>query len=111
MTMNNVKRVDLEKILSFLYWEETVDKGFLPIERIQDETGLTNTRVQEGLNTLGFSGLVNYTDHQKDIGIEKARITIKGKKRAEQLNNIFTRVQIWSFPPILGFWCLAFCTM
>ena len=45
MTMNNVKREDQEKILSFLYWEENVDKGFLPVERILDETGLTNTQV------------------------------------------------------------------
>ena len=84
--MNNVKREDLEKILSFLYWEETVEKGFLPVERIQDETGLTNTQVQGGLKTLGYSGLVNYIYHQKDIGIEEARITLKGKETAEQLN-------------------------
>ncbi len=83
--MGNVKREDLEKIISFLYWEEELDKGFLPVERIQYETGLTRTRVQEVLKTLRSLGLVEYVYQQKDIGIEEARVTLKGKKKAGQL--------------------------
>jgi len=42
--------------------------------------------VQEGLMALGYSVLVNYVYHQKGIGIEEARITQKGKEKAECLN-------------------------
>lgn len=84
--MDSANSEELEKIISFLYWEEGVDKGFLPVERIQYETGLTRTQVQQGLKTLGFSGLVDYVYQTREVGIEEARITPEGKKKADQLD-------------------------
>ncbi len=84
--MDGANSEELEKIISFLYWEEEVEKGFLSVERIQYETGLTRTQVQRGLKTLGHSGLVDYVYQRKDVGIEEARITPKGKKKADRFN-------------------------
>jgi hypothetical protein len=75
----------LKNILIFLYGEETVYKDYLKIDRIQDETELSAIQIQEGLRTLRHSGYVDYVYRDKRIGIEEARITNIGKKKAEQL--------------------------
>jgi hypothetical protein len=75
------------KILSFLYWEETVDNDYHTLKRIQDETELSETEIREELRTLGHSGLVSYVYRERDIGIEEAKITDKGKEKARQLIN------------------------
>jgi hypothetical protein len=75
----------LKNILIFLYWEETVYKDYLTVERIQDETELSVIQIQEGLRTLRHSGYVDYVYRDKSIGIEEARITVFGKEKAERL--------------------------
>lgn len=75
------------KILSFLYWEETLGVDYHTVKRIQEETDLSETEIREELRTLGHSGLVDYIYRERDIGIEEAKITDKGKEKARQLNN------------------------
>lgn len=77
----------LKNILIFLYWEETVYKDYLTVERIQDETELSAIQIQEGLRTLRHSGCVDYVYRDKSIGIEEARITVIGKDKAEKILN------------------------
>ena len=85
MTARSERIEAMKKILLFLYWEETVDEGYLTINRMQEETDLSRIEIQEGLRNLGHSGHVNYVYRDKALGIEEARITLKGKEKASQL--------------------------
>lgn len=73
------------EILLFLYWEETIYKGYITVERIEDETDLSKSQIQEGLKTLGYLGFADYIYREKGTGIEEAKITVKGIEKAVKL--------------------------
>ena len=73
------------KILLFLFWEETIYKGYIAVERIKNETDLSNPQIHNGLKTLKNLGFIDYIYRQKSTGIEEAKITAKGMEKAVKL--------------------------
>ena len=73
------------KILIFLYWEEKVCKGPIPVGRIQDETDLADIDLIEALKVLHDRDWISL---ERDKGANEVRITDKGKIRADQLLSV-----------------------
>jgi DNA-binding MarR family transcriptional regulator len=76
-----------EKILIFLYWEETIDPAYLSVRKIEDETELSSYYVERGVKTLRENGWVECVIREKDVGVEDVRITGKGIEKAQSLIN------------------------
>ena len=82
------ERIEVMKvILLFLYWEETVNEGYLTLEKLREETDLSIAEVQEAIRVLGYERYVDYIYRDGSIGIEEVRITNKGKEKAIQFVN------------------------
>ena len=74
-----------EKILIFLFWEETVDPNYLTVRKIKDETELSSPVLGIGLKTLRENGWAECNIRKSDFGIEGVRITSKGIEEAQSL--------------------------
>ena len=87
MTARSERIEVMKNILLFLYWEETVNEGYLTLEKLLEETDLSIAEVQEAIRVLGYERYVDYIYRDRIIGIEEVRITNKGKEKAIQLVN------------------------
>jgi hypothetical protein len=77
----------IKNVLLFLYWEETINEGYLTLEKLREETDLSIAEVQEAIRALGYERYVDYIYRDRSIGIEEVRITNKGKEKAKQFVN------------------------
>ena len=76
------------KVLEFLYWEGQIDPNYFNVDKIRDETELTDAFVQDGLKILHENRLVECNFQKEGIGITEAKITIRGIDRAKSLLDI-----------------------
>jgi len=74
-----------EKILVFLYYEGQLDPNYLTVNKIRDETELTDPDVQDGLRILHENGCVECNFQDRGPCIIEARITSKGVEKAVSL--------------------------
>jgi DNA-binding MarR family transcriptional regulator len=77
-----------EKILIFLYWEETIDPAYLSVRKIEDETELSSHFVESGVKTLREKGWVECVIREKDLGVVDVKITSTGIEKAQSLTRI-----------------------
>ena len=71
------------KVLEFLYWEGQIDPNYFIVDKIRDETDLTDANVQDGLNLLHEDGFVECNIGEKDVRIIEAKITMRGIDEAK----------------------------
>jgi len=74
-----------EKILAFLYYEGQLDPNYLTVDKIRDETELTDPDVQDGLRLLREDGCAECIFQDRGPCVIEARITSKGIERAVSL--------------------------
>jgi len=72
-----------KKLLELLYWEVKVDPNYLTVDKIQEETDLTDVNIQDGLNLLHEDGFVECNIREKDVRIIEAKITMRGIDEAK----------------------------
>ena len=72
-----------KKLLELLYWEGQVDPNYLTVDKIQEETDLTDANIQDGLNLLHEDGFVDCNIQEKDVTIIEAKITMRGIDEAK----------------------------
>jgi len=66
------------KVLEFLYWEGQIDPNYFNVDKIRDETELTDANVQDGLKILHENRFVECNIQEKDVRIIEAKITMRG---------------------------------
>jgi len=71
------------KVLEFLYWEGQIDPNYFNVDKIRDETELTDAFVQDGLRLLHEDGFVECNIREKDVRIIEAKITMRGIDEAK----------------------------
>jgi DNA-binding transcriptional regulator GbsR (MarR family) len=76
------------KILELLYWEGQIDPTYLTVDKIREETELTDTKIQDGLRSLHESGFVACSFIEADVRVSEAKISMKGIDKAKTLVNI-----------------------
>jgi len=76
------------RVLEFLYWEGQIDLNYFNVDKIRDETELTDANVQDGLKILHENRLVECNFRDRDTGIMEAKITNRGIDRAKSLLDI-----------------------
>ena len=72
-----------KKLLELLYWEGQVDPSYLTVDKIREETELTDANIQDGLNLLREDGFVECNIQEKDVRIIEAKITMRGIDEAK----------------------------
>jgi len=72
-----------KKLLELLYWEGQIDLNYLTVDKIQEETDLTDANIQDGLRLLNEDGFVECNIRVKDIRIMEAKITMRGIDEAK----------------------------
>ena len=72
-----------KKLLELLYWEGQIDTNYLTVDKIQEETDLTDANIQDGLNLLHEDGFVECNIREKDVTIIEAKITMRGIDEAK----------------------------
>jgi len=76
------------RVLEFLYWEGQIDQNYFTVDKIRDETELTNANVQDGLIILHENRLVECNFRDRDPGIMEVKITNRGIDKAKSLLDI-----------------------
>ena len=71
------------KVLEFLYWEGQIDPNYFNVDKIRDETELTDAFVQDGLRLLHEDGFVECNIREKDVKFIEAKITMRGIDEAK----------------------------
>lgn len=75
------------KILELLYWEGQIDPTYMTVEKIREETELTDANIQDGLRRLHESGFVACSFIESDARVSEAKISMKGIDKAKSLLN------------------------
>ena len=75
------------KILELLYWEGQIDPTYLTVDKIREETELTDANIQDGLRLLYKSGFVACSFIEADVRVSEAKISMKGIDKAKSLLN------------------------
>jgi len=75
------------KVLEFLYWEGQIDTNYFTVDKIRDETDLSDVNVQDGLKFLHESGFVECDILERGVRILEAKISMKGIDEAKSLLN------------------------
>jgi DNA-binding MarR family transcriptional regulator len=76
------------KILELLYWEGQIDPTYLAVDKIREETELTDANIQDGLKFLHESGFVACSFIESDARVSEAKISMKGIDKAKSLLNV-----------------------
>ncbi len=76
------------KILELLYWEGQIDPTYLTIDKIREETELTDANIQDGLKLLHEGGFVACSFIEADVRVSEAKISTKGIDKAKSLLNV-----------------------
>ncbi len=76
------------KILELLYWEGQIDPTYLAVDKIREETELTDANIQDGLRLLHKSGFVACSFIEADVRVSEAKISMKGIDKAKSLLNV-----------------------
>jgi len=71
------------RVLEFLYWEGQIDQNYFSVDKIRDETELTDANVQDGLKILHENGFIECNIQEKDVRIIEAKITMRGIDEAK----------------------------
>ena len=71
------------KVLEFLYWEGQIDPNYFNVDKIRDETELTDANIQDGLTILHENRFVECNLQEKDVRIIEAKITMRGIDEAK----------------------------
>jgi len=85
--MSNETNEMSRKVLEFLYWEGQIDPNYFTVDKIQDETDLTDANVQDGLKFLHENGFVECDIFERGVRILEAKISMKGIDEAKSLLN------------------------
>jgi len=75
------------RVLEFLYWEGQIDPNYFTVDKIRDETDLTDANVQDGLRLLHERGFVECSFLERDVRVSEAKISMKGIDEAKSLLN------------------------
>ena len=76
------------KILELLYWEGQIDPTYLTVDKIREETELTDANIQDRLRLLYESGFVACSFIEADLRVSEAKISMKGIDKAKSLLNV-----------------------
>lgn len=76
------------KILELLYWEGQIDPTYRTVDKIREETELTDANIQDGLRILHESGFVVCSFIEADVMVSEAKISMKGIDKAKSLLNV-----------------------
>ena len=76
------------RVLEFLYWEGQIDLNYFTVDKIRDETDLTDANIQDGLKFLRDNGFVECNILERGVGILEAKISMKGIDEAKSLLNV-----------------------
>jgi DNA-binding MarR family transcriptional regulator len=82
LMLNEINEMS-RKVLEFLYWEGQIDPNYFIVDKIRDETDLTDANVQDGLNLLHEDGFVECNIGEKDVRIIEAKLTMRGIDEAK----------------------------
>ena len=75
------------RVLEFLYWEGQIDPNYLTVDKIREETELTDANIQDGLRLLHERGFVECNILEKGVRVLEAKISMKGIDEAKSLLN------------------------
>jgi hypothetical protein len=76
------------KILELLYWEGQIDPTHLTVDKIREETELTDANIQDGLRVLHESGFIACNFIESDVRVSEAKISMKGIDKVKSLLNV-----------------------
>ncbi len=76
------------KILELLYWEGQIDPTYLTVDKIREETELTDANIQDGLRFLHESGFVACSFIESNVRVLEAKISMKGIDKTKSLLNV-----------------------
>ncbi len=83
--MSNETNEMSRKVLEFLYWEGQIDPNYFTVDKIRDETDLTDANIQDGLKFLHENGFVECDILERGVRILEAKISMKGIDEAKSL--------------------------